>query len=134
MTGTVLLVRHGETTWNREGRVQGWADSTLTDRGREQARAVSTHLADAYDVDRLVVSDLSRTAETATAMGAGGLDVEPESARAWRERDFGDRQGLTQADIAKRHPELHWDGSLLALQRVEGGESLSAFETRVREG
>jgi probable phosphoglycerate mutase len=43
--GTVLLVRHAETAWNRAGRVQGWAPTTLTDRGREQARTLATYLA-----------------------------------------------------------------------------------------
>ncbi|MFC7197079.1 histidine phosphatase family protein [Halosimplex aquaticum] len=64
MTATLLLVRHGQTTWNRDGRIQGWADSTLTERGREQARALGSHLSAEYDVDRLVASDLRRTRET----------------------------------------------------------------------
>jgi hypothetical protein len=51
---TAVLVRHGETAWNREGRVQGWAPTSLTDRGREQARTLGAHLASAYDVDRAV--------------------------------------------------------------------------------
>ncbi|MFB6139054.1 MAG: histidine phosphatase family protein [Halosimplex sp.] len=133
-TATVLLVRHGETTWNRAGTVQGWADSTLTDRGREQARAVGAHLADARGVDRLVVSDLRRTRETADLAREAGLAVEPDHARAWRERDFGELQGLTRSEIASRHPEFHPDGSLLAVQSVSGGEPLRAFERRVREG
>ncbi|WP_436908096.1 histidine phosphatase family protein [Halosimplex marinum] len=133
MTARVLLVRHGETTWNRDGRIQGWADATLTETGREQARAVGEHLADA-GIDRLVVSDLKRTLETAAELRAAGVAAEPERARAWRERDFGELQGLTRTAIASRHPEYHRDGSLLAVRSVEGGESLPAFETRVREG
>ncbi|WP_436930080.1 histidine phosphatase family protein [Halosimplex halobium] len=134
MTGRVLLVRHGETTWNRDGRIQGWADATLTAAGREQARAVGDRLADAHDLDRLVVSDLKRTLETASLLRAAGVAAEPERARAWRERDFGELQGLTRTAIATRHPEYHREGSLLAVRSVEGGESLSAFETRVLEG
>jgi len=134
MTGRVLLVRHGETTWNRAGRVQGWADATLTEAGREQARAVGDHLVDAYAVDRLVVSDLKRTLETADALRQAGVAAESERARAWRERDFGDLQGLTRTAIASRHPEYQRGGSLLAVRSVAGGESLSAFETRVRDG
>lgn len=134
MTGRVLLVRHGETTWNRAGRIQGWADATLTETGHEQARAVGSHLVDAHDIDRLAVSDLKRTLETADVLREVGVDAGPERARAWRERDFGELQGLTRTAIASRHPEYHRGGSLLAVQTVEGGESLSAFETRVREG
>ncbi|ELZ29182.1 phosphoglycerate mutase [Halosimplex carlsbadense 2-9-1] len=134
MTGTVVLVRHGETTWNRAGRIQGWADATLTEDGREQARAAGSHLADSHAVDRLVVSDLKRTLETADALRTAGVAAEPERARAWRERDFGELQGLTRTAIASRHPEYHRGGSLLAVRSVEGGESLSAFETRVRDG
>lgn len=134
MPGTVLLVRHGETTWNRDGRIQGWADATLTDRGRRQARAVGAHLADAHAVDRLVVSDLVRTRETAKAMRSAGLDVDSEPARAWRERDFGAFQGLTRTAIAARHPQYHRGRSLSSVRTVDGGESLCAFERRVREG
>ena len=134
VTGRVLLVRHGETTWNRAGRVQGWADATLTEAGREQARAVGSHLVDTHDIDRLVVSDLKRTLETADVFREVGLAVDPERVRAWRERNFGELQGLTRTAIASRHPEYHRGGSLLAVRSVEGGESLSAFETRVREG
>ncbi|WP_164471583.1 histidine phosphatase family protein [Halosimplex salinum] len=134
MTATVLLVRHGETTWNRAGRIQGWADSTLTDRGRDQARAVGSHLLDDYAVDRLVVSDLKRTRETAEVLRETGLDVGPSPSRAWRERHFGELQGATRTDAASRHATFHREGSLLAVQSVPGGESLPAFETRVREG
>jgi probable phosphoglycerate mutase len=130
----VLLVRHGETTWNRAGRIQGWADATLTEEGREQARAVGEQLVDSHSLDRLVVSDLKRTLETAEVLRAVGIGAGPERARAWRERDFGDLQGLTRTAIATRHPEYHRGGSLLSVRSVAGGESLSAFETRVREG
>ncbi|QLH76333.1 histidine phosphatase family protein [Halosimplex rubrum] len=134
MTGRVLLVRHGETTWNRAGRIQGWADATLTETGREQARAVGSRLVDSHGVDRLVVSDLKRTLETADVLRAVGVGADPERARAWRERNFGELQGLTRTAIASRHPEYHRGGSLLSVRSVAGGESLSAFETRVREG
>jgi len=134
MTATIVLVRHGETTWNRDGRVQGWADSTLTDAGREQARAVGTRLAEEYDLDRLVVSDLKRTRETADVIDAAGVEPDPSLDRAWRERSFGSLQGLTRTDIASRHAEYHPGRSLHTVQTVEGGESLPAFETRVLDG
>ena len=134
MTATILLVRHGETTWNRDGRVQGWADSTLTEAGRDQARAIGTRLANDFDLDRLVVSDLKRTRETAAVFDEGGIEPDPSLDRAWRERRFGALQGLTRTDIASRHPEYHPGRSLHSVQTVEGGESLLAFQTRVLDG
>ena len=61
---TVLLARHAETAWNRERRLQGWAPSRLTDRGREQAAALAARLSE-RSIDRLVSSDLERSTETA---------------------------------------------------------------------
>ena len=102
---TVLLVRHGETMWNRRDRVQGWAPTRLTDRGREQAAALGSFLAAEYDVDRLHASDLPRARETAEQVTRStGLGVTPES--AWRERDFGHLQGLTKATLDERHPRF----------------------------
>ena len=71
-TTTVLLVRHGETTWNRERRVQGWAPSALTERGKQQARAAGRAIAEGHAVDRIVASDLRRAAETACSAGRAG--------------------------------------------------------------
>lgn len=130
---SVLLVRHGETTWNVEGRVQGWAGAPLSGRGREQARTTGAALADA-GVDRLVVSDLQRTQETARLLGEGGLDAERVFERAWRERDFGEYQGLGREAVADRHPEFDADGSLTGVPEIPDGESLESFTGRVREG
>jgi len=130
---TLFLVRHGETTWNRDGTIQGWADSSLTARGRRQARAVGERLA-ADGVDRLVVSDLQRTRETAAALGEAGVDVAPTFDSAWRERGFGEYQGLTRAEVAARHDGYDPDGSLVAIEDVPEGESLTTLEKRVSEG
>jgi len=129
----LFLVRHGQTTWNRDGTIQGWADTSLTARGRRQARAVGERLA-AASVDSLVVSDLQRTRETAAVLAEAGVDAEPTFARAWRERGFGAYQGLTRAEVAARHDGFDPDGSLVAVRDVPEGESLDAFETRVNEG
>jgi len=131
--GTVLLARHGETTWNREGRIQGWADATLTDRGREQTRALADRLG-ARDLDQVVASDLVRTRETVETLRDAGVECDPSFSRAWRERDFGEYQGLTRTAIAARHRAYHVEESLLAVRSVPRGESLAAFDERVREG
>ena len=131
---TLVLVRHGETTWNRDRRVQGWAPSTLTDRGEREARAVGAHLADAHDVDGVVHSDLRRTVETARWI-VGAHDRSPRRCPdpAWRERDFGVLQGLTYEELFVGYPEfsLLESGGRAASARPEGGESWLDLRERV---
>ncbi len=129
---TVLLARHGETLWNRRDRVQGWAPTRLTDRGREQAAALGSFLADEYDVDRLYSSDLPRARETAASVGrAAGLDVTAEA--AWRERDFGHLQGLTKATLDERHPRFRVSqvGRSAVEELPDSGERLLDMRDRV---
>jgi probable phosphoglycerate mutase len=134
---TVLLLRHGESTWNTEGRVQGWAPTPLTERGVEQARAAGRLLAAEFDVDRVVASDLLRTKETtAHALDAGGFDLDPTFDRAWRERSMGDLQGLTVEEAYGGHPEyslLH-SGIHGARATPPGGESFLDMRERVLAG
>ena len=129
---TVLLVRHGETLWNRRNRVQGWAPTRLTDRGREQAAALGSFLANEYDVDRLRSSDLSRALETAEYVSdATGLDVAADP--AWRERDFGHLQGLTKSTLDERHPRFRVSqvGQSAVEELPDSGERLRDMRDRV---
>lgn len=130
---TVLLARHGETAWNRAGRVQGWAPTRLTDRGRAQADDLAAAVA-AAEPDRLVASDLTRARETAERVAAAtGLGVETD--RRWRERDAGRLQGLDADGLYERFPRLSLaddDASADAVDaRPPGGESLAAVRERV---
>jgi probable phosphoglycerate mutase len=129
---TVLLARHGETTWNRSGRVQGWAPTPLTERGHEQAAALGAHLAADYDVDRLVSSDLRRAEETARHV-AEHTGVDPAVDPAWRERDFGCLQGLSVSELFGGHPEfaLTASGAAAATARPDSGETLVENRDRV---
>jgi probable phosphoglycerate mutase len=129
---TVLLLRHGETTWNREGRMQGWAPTPLTDRGREQARRAGAAIAAAYDVNRVVASDLRRTRETTAEIISTGLDVEPTFDRRWRERSFGDLQGLTVDEVFEGHPEYSLLHSGVAGARATPPNGESLIDTRER--
>jgi len=131
---TVVLLRHGETEWNRAGRTQGWAPIPLADRGREQARAARGHVADRYDVDRIVASDLVRARETADIMGEA-VDAPVVHDRAWRERDFGALQGLLGEDLFDRFPEfaLSEHGRAAAERVPESGESLVEMSDRVTD-
>ncbi|MEN9620695.1 MAG: hypothetical protein RL499_888 [Actinomycetota bacterium] len=98
------LVRHGETDWNRERRIQGSTDIPLNDTGREQARATGALLA-SRRWTALVASPLSRASETASLIGAevglGDPELEPRLA----ERDYGAAEGLTGPEIDLRYPD-----------------------------
>ena len=110
---TILLARHGETDWNRDGRFQGHADPPLNELGRRQASELAERLA-GDGVTALYSSDLRRALETAAALAARlGLDVMPHA--GLREVDVGSWSGLTRDEIAERFP-----GSFRAW--LEGGE------------
>jgi broad specificity phosphatase PhoE len=135
--GRVLLLRHGETDWNRVDRIQGWSDISLNARGRRQAHAAAGFLTDRYpDLSRLLSSDLPRAAETAEAVVSADafahLDVEYDP--VWRERDFGVYQGQNGDRFFEENPEFAMlDGHDDAKQNVpEEGESYLAFRDRVR--
>jgi broad specificity phosphatase PhoE len=100
---TIVLVRHGETDWNRERRFQGHADTPLNDAGRRQAR----ELAEALGSERLsavYTSPLRRASETARIV-AGELGLEARELEALREIDVGDWQGMTVDEVRARFPE-----------------------------
>jgi probable phosphoglycerate mutase len=133
---TLLLLRHGETTWNRQNRMQGWAPVGLTDRGREQARRAGERIAAEYDPERLVSSDLLRARETtAELLSAAGpeLALEPSFEPAWRERGLGDLQGLTVEALFGGFPEysVRESGAAALEARPPNGESVLDVRERV---
>lgn len=94
---TIALVRHGETDWNRERRIQGSTDIPMNDRGRAQSRATAERLAGSC-WDAVVTSPLSRSAETAAIIAHRlGLDA-PAHEPALAERRHGTLEGLTSED------------------------------------
>ena len=99
----LLLVRHGETDWNRDRRFQGHADPPLNDKGREQANALAQELA-AEGIELVYTSDLARARETAEVVGAR-LGANVLLLRELREIDVGEWQGLTWPEIERRYPE-----------------------------
>jgi len=100
---TILLARHGETDWNREGRWQGWADPPLNDTGRDQARALADQLR-ATPFDAVYSSDLQRAHETAVIVAAPH-EVPVVADRGLREIDVGSWSGLTRPEIEERFPD-----------------------------
>lgn len=107
---TIYLVRHGETEWNRAGRMQGWRDSPLTPRGEDQARRVGRLLRELIaepECCAMVVSPLGRTMQTA-AIIAEEMDIDGARFDAdplVREICWGAWQGMRHSDIAAADPE-----------------------------
>lgn len=129
---TVVLLRHGETDWNRNRRIQGWAASPLNDRGREQARAAGRYLAENYDLDRIVASDLRRTRETTAHLRSNGTFPEPEFTKGWRERSFGAHEGLSYERVFGEFPEHNASEGMIGLESTpQRGESLLEARERV---
>jgi probable phosphoglycerate mutase len=104
----VIAVRHGETDWNAEMRMQGQLDSKLSARGRWQASRVAAAL-EGEGIEAVFASDLSRAFDTATAI-ADRLDLPIVVDTGLRERSFGVFQGFTYAEIDARWPAeaLRW--------------------------
>lgn len=125
---TLLLIRHGQTSWNAAGRWQGHTDVPLNAVGREQARLLAQRLVE-WPVAALYSSDLKRAAETATIVGEA-LGLEPMREPVWRERHGGAFQGLTGGEIAEEHPEA-WTALQQGVVAPPGGESSQALHERV---
>jgi probable phosphoglycerate mutase len=130
MRSEILLIRHGETLWNGEGRIQGHRDSPLSELGRAQAAAVGARLA-AEGIDHLASSDLGRALETAAAV-ADATDLEIFVDARLRERSYGALEGMTWKEIERERPA---DFARLSSHdpnfRPEHGESLMDFRERV---
>jgi broad specificity phosphatase PhoE len=126
----LILVRHGRTAWNHEGRAQGHLDVSLDDTGRTQAATAAPYLA-AYGPVVLWSSDLARARETAAYVAAAtGLSVQHDP--RLREFDVGMRAGLTVAEFAERFPEQHavWASGHIT-GRVPGAESVADVTGRM---
>jgi 2,3-bisphosphoglycerate-dependent phosphoglycerate mutase len=124
----LIVMRHGETDWNRQHRFQGQIDVPLNAVGRAQAERLAQRLA-AEPFDVVIASDLQRARMTAE-LAAGGRDILCDP--LWREQSFGVAEGLDAPTIAQRHPDL-WTQWLLhdADFALPGGESVRAFYDRV---
>jgi broad specificity phosphatase PhoE len=152
---TLLLVRHGETDWNAEGRLQGHTDRPLNPYGRDQAKALAERLA-GDGIAAVYASDLSRAVETAEIVGERlglAVVVDPDL----REKNWGSWEGLTGAErdgveyvgetarehserilrairrIAERHPDervlvVTHGGSMRRIQAAVSGMALPVIE------
>lgn len=126
-----IVIRHGETDWNRQQRFQGHIDVPLNAMGLEQARRLGERLA-AEPADVLVCSDLQRTRQTAAPL-ARAWQLEPQPLPAVREQNFGLLEGLDVPTIRTQHPELwtQWLAHRADFALPGGGESIRQFHARV---
>lgn len=129
----LCLVRHGETPWNTEHRLQGHLDIPLNDNGMAQAAATSRSLA-AHRFAAIYCSDLRRARDTA-APAASLLGCEAQAEPRLRERHYGAFQGLTYAEAEKLHAKdyARFVARDPAFKFPGGGESLADFAARVGE-
>ncbi|MDB5929822.1 MAG: phosphoglycerate mutase [Polaromonas sp.] len=128
----IIAIRHGETTWNVDTRIQGRLDIPLNATGRQQAARMAQALKE-EPIAAVYASDLTRAWETAEYLGlAHALQVTPEP--GLRERGFGDFEGRTFAEIEALLPEqsLRWRKRDPEFAPA-GGESLVALNQRVLE-
>ena len=129
---TILFIRHGETFWNQENRVQGWADIALNQQGILQAQGLSEFLANQknYQIAAIYSSDLIRAYETAH-MTAEKLNLNVKTSKNFREICWGDAEGISMEEFAKIHGKPHthfvgWDHS-----EIPGAESFNQVLSRV---
>jgi len=120
----LILVRHGRTTANSEGRLQGRLDQDLDALGRKQAEAVARFVEASVEVDSVVSSPLRRARQTAAAFGRP-VEIDDR----WMELSYGEFEGVKHADVGGEvwdHWRLDPDWS------PEGGESFAALDVRTR--
>ena len=130
-----ILIRHGETDWNRELRFQGQVDVPLNAVGHEQARRLGQRLA-AEAADLLVCSDLIRTQQTAQPIREQSLHLPPPGSSALnpglREQNFGVVDGMRVNDIQAQHPDAWAQWTRFdADYAFAGAESTRQFHARV---
>lgn len=126
---TILFIRHGETAWNQEKRLQGWTDIRLNQHGIAQAQALSTHLANQenYQIAAIYSSDLIRAHETALII-AEKLNLSVKTSKNFREMCWGEAEGSYLKEFSKKpHLELvGWDYS-----EIPGAENFNQVLSRV---
>ena len=125
----LLIVRHGESTWNAQSRWQGQADPPLSPLGEQQAEEAAERLAEIASITVVWTSDLVRARRTAeliaSRLGVDGVRDEPRL----RERDVGSWSGLTRAEIEER-----WPGYLAARRSPPDFEGDAQLLARTRAG
>jgi len=126
----LFVVRHGITDWNSLGRIQGHAQSHLTDVGLKQAEAIAERLS-AEHIDAIYSSDLDRAMDTARAIARRhNLTVQPDA--RLREADYGAWEGRTMEELKVLYPDTvtQWMTEPVGVAPT-GGESVDQVAARV---
>jgi broad specificity phosphatase PhoE len=131
LTTRLILIRHGQTRHNVEGRMAGWTDSPLTDLGRSQAERLARHVADRYRLDRIYASPLQRARLTAEAVGRRA-HLRPILRDDLKEINFGKLESLTKEEIGEQFPGMVERRDEPVFEYPEG-ESAEHFTARVRD-
>ena len=129
----IIAIRHGETAWNIDTRIQGQLDVGLNPNGRWQAQRVGQALAD-EPIAAIYTSDLLRARDTALPISQA-TGVALQTHKSLRERGFGLFEGKTFAEIALQWPQaaLRWQQRDPGYQPEGGGESLIDFRIRITD-
>jgi broad specificity phosphatase PhoE len=121
----LVLIRHGQSTWNAGGLLQGQADPPLSEEGRREAVAL-TRVAAQFPANRVICSDMRRARETAALAGHPAPRLDPR----WREIGVGEWAGRRLAELPGGS-EPSWRGGPIV---PPGGESWAALSARVQDG
>ncbi len=128
--GQIFIARHGETVWNREGRIQGHTDVGLSERGIEQATKLANRL-NSVKFDAAYASDLCRASETAAVI-LHGREVPLHPTSKLREYHKGAFEGLTDAELKSRFPGEYPSYIAKDLDYApDGGESTREVSARM---
>ena len=130
MTTELLVVRHGQTEFNRRGLYQGHADSALTDAGSAQARLLAPRLRSLGCSPTIYCSDLGRARRTAELLAAPGSRIREDA--GLRERCWGVFEGLSRAEITERYPDARTSSREANPDYTPpGGETLGELNERI---
>ena len=128
----IYLIRHGETDWNKKGKIQGHFDIPLNQKGRLQAKILASRLKN-NDIDVIYTSDLSRASQTANIIG-NSVQTSLISETRLRERNYGEWQGKSWAEIHINNPNVKkkWRKDPLHSKPPQG-ESIQELFNRVSD-
>lgn len=122
----IMIIRHGQTEWNKSERVQGWSDIGLNEYGISQVEKFCGLLKKDY-WDLVISSDLIRAMQTARGI-AIYLNIPMITMEKLRERNYGELEGFTRGELMNEYPQLNY------LSTIPAGERYKAFYKRVRAG
>ena len=127
-TGEVYLVRHGETSLNKEGKLRGWENPPLNAEGKQNAEDIA-HILSGVELDVMYVSDFKRAQQTADAIGES-QDAKRIDTPNLRPINFGKWNGKPLTEVDKKMEDLAGVWKSNPSQQAPGGESWSDFQRR----